>query len=350
MTAPARSPLFDVYWLFAAERHAVYLRRVAGDPPPWTTDPVLASWRFTNAYRAADRVSQYLIRDVIYSGDQDPHEVVFRVLLFKWFNKISTWELLTDRLGPLRLATFDPSAAERVLSEARANGATVYSAAYIVPPIREATGPKHAGHLAQVVRMLDAGLAEDVVASESLEDLYRLLRGWSGLGDFLAYQFAIDLNYSAVVDHGENEFVVPGPGARDGIAKVWPDADLRDAPSLIAQMVAEQHEHFARLGLDFPGLFGRDLKLIDCQNLFCEISKYARVAYADLPGIAGRTRIKQAYRPGTLSAPVPTPYFPPKWGLSVPDGDRKLALAATSALSEVASVNTMAACGANAIR
>jgi hypothetical protein len=350
MTAPTRSPLFDVYWRFAAERHAVYLRRVAGDPPPWTSDTVLACWRFTNAYRAADRVSQYLIRDVIYAGDQDPHEVVFRVLLFKWFNKISTWELLTDRLGPLRLATFDPSAADRVLSAARANGATVYSAAYIVPPIREATGPKHSGHLTQIVRMLEAGLAEDVVASASLQDLYRVLRGWSGLGDFLAYQFAIDLNYSAVVNHDENEFVVAGPGARDGIAKVWPDADLRDAPALITHMVAEQHEHFARLGLDFPGLFGRDLKLIDCQNLFCEISKYARVAHSEMRGIAGRTRIKQAYRPGERPAPVPTPHFPPKWRLSVPSGGRQLALAVASGPFDPASVNTTAACAAKAIK
>jgi hypothetical protein len=294
------------------------LRRVAGAAPPWTTDPVLASWRFTNAFRAADRVSQYLIRHVVYAGDQDPSEVVFRVLLFKWFNKVSTWELLTDRLGPLRLATFDPSAAEKVLSLARQQGAAVYSAAYIVPPIREAPGPKHAGHLAQVLRMLDAGLAGDVAASSSLEDLFRLLRGWSGLGDFLAYQFAIDLNYSAVVDHDENEFVMAGPGARDGIAKVWPGVDLREAPRLIARMVAEQHEHFARLDVDFFGLFGRDLTLIDCQNLFCEISKYARVAHADVPGIAGRTRIKQAYRPGGYPAALPTPFFPPKWGLPVP--------------------------------
>lgn len=339
-----------MYWRFAAERHAVYLRRVAQTPPPWTTDPVLSSWRFTNAYRAADRVSQYLIREVIYAGDQEPHEVVFRVLLFKWFNKISTWELLKDRLGPLRLSTFDPSAADRVLSEARTNGATIYSAAYIVPPIRDAAGPKHAGHLTQVVRMLEAGLADDVVASGSLADLYQLLRGWSGLGEFLAYQFAIDLNYSAVVDHDEDEFVVAGPGARDGIAKVWPDADLRRAPDLIARMVAEQHEHFARLGLDFPGLFGRDLKLIDCQNLFCEISKYARVAHAEMPGIAGRTRIKQAYRPGGHPAPVPPPFFPPKWGLSVRNGDHQLVLAVGSATRDNASMNTTAAWGTNATK
>ena len=324
MTSTSPSPVFDAYWRFAAERHAVYLRRIADDPPPWTTDPVIAAWRFTNAYRAADRVSQYLIRHVIYDGDQDTSEVVFRVLLFKWFNKISTWELLTERLGELRLATFDPSAAQKVLSRARSEGAKVYSAAYIIPPIRDMSGPKHAGHIAQIVRMLDAGLADSVASSGSLEDLYLLLRGWSGLGDFLAYQFAIDLNYSSIVDHDENEFVVPGPGARDGIAKVWPDADLRDAPVLIARVVSEQHEHFARLGLDFPGLFGRDLMLIDCQNLFCEISKYARVAHADVQGIAGRTRMKQVYRPGPWPTPVPAPFFPPKWKLSVPASNGRI--------------------------
>jgi hypothetical protein len=58
-------------------------------------------------------VSQYLIRNVIYDGDQDRDEVVFRVLLFKWFSRISAWELLQDRLGPLRVGSFDPAAADR---------------------------------------------------------------------------------------------------------------------------------------------------------------------------------------------------------------------------------------------
>jgi hypothetical protein len=53
--------------------------------------------------------------------------------------------------------------------------------------------------------------------------------------------------------------------------------------------------------------------LIDCQNLFCETDKYARVAYPHLEGISGRTRIKQAFRAsGRLLAPV----FPPKWNLN----------------------------------
>jgi hypothetical protein len=29
---------------------------------PWTSDPIIQVHKFTNAYRAADRVSQYLIK------------------------------------------------------------------------------------------------------------------------------------------------------------------------------------------------------------------------------------------------------------------------------------------------
>ena len=56
---------YDTYWRFAAERQAIFFRRFAGAPAPWTDDPILQRYKFTNAYRASDRVSQYLIREVI---------------------------------------------------------------------------------------------------------------------------------------------------------------------------------------------------------------------------------------------------------------------------------------------
>src|SRR4051812_44983673 len=59
------SVVYDTYWKFAAERQEVFFRRLAGGRGPWTSDPVLNEFKFTNAYRASDRVSQYLIRHVI---------------------------------------------------------------------------------------------------------------------------------------------------------------------------------------------------------------------------------------------------------------------------------------------
>ena len=66
---PTTTSVFDTYWRFAALRQEVFHSRVRGEPAPWTDDSVLSAHRFTNAYRAADRVSQYLIRHVAYAGD-----------------------------------------------------------------------------------------------------------------------------------------------------------------------------------------------------------------------------------------------------------------------------------------
>ena len=133
------------------------------------------------------------------------------------------------------------------------------------------------------------------------------------MGRFLAFQFAIDLNYSDAMEASEDEFVVAGPGACDGIAKCL-GATARGIESEVIRYMADtQESHFARLGLDFPGLFGRRLQLIDCQNLFCEVDKYARVAHPSVRGISGRSRIKQKFRP--LAEPL-SAFFPPKWRLT----------------------------------
>ena len=85
-------------------------------------------------------------------------------------------------------------------------------------------------------------------------------------GDFLAFQFAIDINYTNVIDHDEATFVVAGPGARDGLAKTFSDPEGTSAEALIEHMMNEQEAEFDRLGLQFRSLWGRPLQLIDCQN------------------------------------------------------------------------------------
>jgi len=308
------SVVFDTYWVFAAARQELYEARQQRPTPPWTTDPVLGRYRFTNCYRAADRVSQFLIRHVSYSGDQEPGEVVFRTLLFKLFNRIDTWRLLTDELGEPSWAGFGLGRYDRVLGESFARGERLYSAAYVMAPPRLGGARKHTDHLRLLELMMTSGVAGRVTAAGSLCGVFEVLRSYPGIGGFLAYQFAIDLNYSAVLGHDEREFVVAGPGARDGIRKCFgPAADGIEA-AVIRYMTEHQQEHFTRLGLRFGGLRGRPLQLVDCQNLFCEVDKYARVVHPDIAGHSGRSRIKQRYRPAP--GRVPSGWFPPKWGLN----------------------------------
>jgi len=91
--------VFSTYWRFAVERQEVYLRRVRGEKLPWSRDPILRAHKFTNAYRAADRASQYLIRHVIGADQWSATDTFFRALLFKLFNRIETWELLVKAPG-----------------------------------------------------------------------------------------------------------------------------------------------------------------------------------------------------------------------------------------------------------
>lgn len=311
--------VFDAYWGFAAARQRVFQGRVAGRPPPWTEDPVLAEHRFTNAYRASDRVSQYLIRNVIYAHEQSREEVFFRVLLFKLFNRIETWELLVDALGEApSWRAFDVERLAGILDTRMATGRRVYSGAYIMPSPRLGSRRKHKNHLRLLEMMMADRMPARVQAAGSLEEVFKLLRSYPSFGDFLAFQFAIDLNYSELIDFSEMEFVVAGPGARDGLRKCFVDAGGLTDADLIAHVASIADDEFARQGLTFQKLGGeRSLQLIDCQNLFCEIDKYARVAHPEFSGSSGRTRIKQKFKQNP--APLPQ-FYPPKWGLAAASG------------------------------
>ncbi|MCC6651394.1 MAG: hypothetical protein IT348_09635, partial [Candidatus Eisenbacteria bacterium] len=152
------TPVFDTYWRFAAQRQALFMKRVMGAPSPWTTDPVLGSHRFTNAYRAADRVSQYLIRHVLYEGPQTSEEIFFRALLFKFFNRVGTWQALSDAVGPPSWSTFDFDRYAYVLDRLMARGEKVYSAAYIMPSPSFGSQRKHRNHLRLLEHMMLEGV------------------------------------------------------------------------------------------------------------------------------------------------------------------------------------------------
>lgn len=306
------TPVFDTYWRFASERQEVFMRRVLGKRPPWTADPILGGHRFTNVYRASDRVSQYLIRHVIYDGSQRPEQVFFRTILFKLFNRIETWENLRSKLGALCWRSYSFDAYATVLDGLLNEGERVYSAAYIMPSPAFGSPRKHRNHLRLIEYMMADGAPKKLAKVGSLRGAFELLRGYPSLGDFLAFQFAVDLNYSDLTDFSEMEFVVAGPGARDGISKCFKDrAGLSDA-DIVRVMAERANDEFERLGVRFHSLWGRSLQLVDCQNVFCEVSKYARVAHPQIEGEAGRTRIKQKFVPH--ANPVPQ-WYPPKWCL-----------------------------------
>jgi hypothetical protein len=314
---------YETYWRFAAERMAIFYRRLRDPVGPWTTDPILSTYRFTNVFRATDRVSQYLIHEIQYRADrsQDPREIFFRTILFKIFNKIETWEALEHAHGPLCWRTVDLDAIDRTLSRLQAAGQRIYSAAYIMPAPPFDRARKHSNHLALITAMMVDRLADRLQQARDLRAVYEGILGYPGIGRFLAFQYAIDLNYSTLLDFDEADFVVAGPGALDGISKCFSSTGGTSPEDLIRWVTARQEIEFTQRGLDFHGLFGRRLHPIDCQNLFCEVSKYTRVAYPEIRGIWNRQRIKQVYKRDERELPVLS--FPPRWKLEIEEEDNE---------------------------
>ncbi len=313
-----REPVYKAYWKFAAERHRVFLSRLRGDEPPWTEDEIIAQFKFCNTFRAIDRVSQYMIRNVCYSEQKDSAEDrLFQIVAFRTFSKIETWEFLRDYLG--RYPTLDDLSSGRFeegLSNLRDSGSSLYTGAFILcANDAYGHGVKHLNHVALFQDMFLIGqLGAKILEAKSLEEIFLMLRSYPLYGDFMAYQTAIDINYSNLVDFSENDFVVPGPGALRGIAKVFEDTGGMNASDIIRWMVDHQEEEFSRLGIKFDGLFGRPLHLIDAQGLFCETDKYSRIAFPDIK--VQRKRMKSKLKPKSC---LPEPYLPPKWGIDIPE-------------------------------
>ena len=281
-----------------------------------TKDPILQTYKFTNVYRACDRVSQYLIKNVIYK-DLDRYtaeDVLLRILVFKVFNKIETWEYLNGE-NEITTNTFNLQKLTDALTK-RQQTKPIFSNAYMMAGShREYKGitTKHQVWLQMIEDEFIQGRGfEKVLEAKSMSEVYSQLRDYPLIGDFLAYQYTIDFNYSPYLNFDEDSFVKAGVGAVRGIKKCFLSFgnNFEDAIYYIHDHFEELQERYGYTA--FRPLPGRMPKLIDLQNCFCETDKYLRAKMPELK--VGNVRIKQHYKPTKDRIHF---YFPDKWGVSL---------------------------------
>ena len=309
-----RQEIYDLYWYFACERQNIFIKKLNGEPSPWTTDEILQNYKFCNSYRVNDRVSQYLLKNVIYNGKKYSNDdMLFRILLFKLFNKESTWELLLDHFQDITLKTFNKEEYSKVLEEAISNGVKIYNDAYI-SCANKAFGydRKHDNHLALLDKMFNIDkMQKKIIKCKTMKEGFDIIKSYPLIGNFMAYQLVTDINYSEAVNWREDEFTVAGPGSLRGIKKCFIDKGDLSNEDIIKYMYEHQDKEFKRLNLDFKRIGNRPLQLIDCQNIFCELDKYCREAFPNLK--SNRTKIKKHYVPKKEKIEY---FYPPKWNIT----------------------------------
>lgn len=302
------------YFYFMQERMNIFWRKCEGKSH-LTDDPILREYKFTNVYRACDRVSQYLIRQVIYKDVEQytPEDTILRILIFKIFNKPSTWEYILQNYGDVKYKDFNPKKLSDVLTKQRENEA-IFNNAYIMTGASyryKSLRYKHERWLQMVAdEFMAGGVLRKVLRSKRLEEIFDLLSECSFIGGFLAYQYAIDFNYSPYLNYSENSFVKAGIGAVRGITKCFLShgSTYEDAIRYIQDNIGELRKKYGYN--HFRSLPSHEPTLIDLQNCFCETDKYLRAKMPELK--VGNVRIKQRYavHQGTIHF-----MFPPKWGV-----------------------------------
>lgn len=310
-----RQEVYDLYWYFACERQNIFFKKLNGEPAPWTKDPILQEYKFCNSYRVNDRVSQYLLSNVIYNDIKySDEDMLFRIILFKLFNKESTWELLLTNFNDITLKTFNINEYSKVLENAISSGIKIYNDAYISCATKAfGYDRKHDNHLALLTKMfVEDKMQNKIIKCKTMEEGFNIIRSYPLIGNFMAYQLVTDINYSEVVNWREDEFTIAGPGSLRGIKKCFIDKGNMSNEDIIRYMFNHQDEEFKRLNLNFKKLGNRPLQLIDCQNIFCELDKYCRQAIPSLK--SNRTKIKKRYTPKKQKINY---LYPPKWNISL---------------------------------
>ncbi|KAG1882387.1 hypothetical protein F4604DRAFT_1743797 [Suillus subluteus] len=271
------TPVFDTCWRFAAERHAITEKRFKGLPAPWTNDPILQTYPFCNTYRVLDRVSQYIIIEVIEKGSQDPTELVFRILLFNTFTSINTYKIMRRAIAPFTWATYERADYERVLRRLCDDRVSICTGAFQKP----------APSLGFVENFMNAsrshgGLDERIAHAVRRG---RVHRGWlctfKSMGDFTAYQLVLVLNlsYSSVLNFSDYDFVVVGLGSCRGLQRCFEGLIPHKCEvDIIRWMQLTQGDHFSRLDLKFNGLGPEacPIMLCDIEHTLYEVDKYVR--------------------------------------------------------------------------
>lgn len=299
--------LYD-FWKFACERQNIFYNKLNEMNPPYTHDRVLQEYKFCNAYRVLDRVSQFLLKNVIYTSKAYNYEdTVFRIILFKFFNLPTTWQYLEKEFGEITLKTFEFNKYSHVLKHLKQQQ-PIYNNAYISCANKVfGYDAKHDNHLKLMEVMFKCdNLPLKLKKCNTAKAAFEILKSYPLIGNFMAYQLVTDLNYSSYFNWDDNLFTVAGPGSKRGITKVF--GKVKDFEQKIFETHHNQEKDLKQFGLNFKYLNNHKLQTIDIQNLFCEFDKYCRVAKPELK--SNRTKIKNKY----VKTKEKIDYiFPAKW-------------------------------------
>ena len=279
------TPLWD--WI--AQRHRIYLKKSAGEPPPWTDDEILRRYRFCNVFRELDRVTVWL-REHWRDPYADSDHLWIAMCLARQVN----WPETLEEIGfPKR--GYNAGRVQRVLEARKAREEKVYTGAYMISaPAGVFAGMGKPEYTARIVvgALWDARRGFSALFARgrqpTMQEAHAWLGEFRGWGDFMAYEVVTDLRHTRYLRDAPdiNTWAVAGPGAIRGLNRLH--GRPYKAGLSQAQACAEMRELLALSRENLPD-FVPLLELREIEHSLCETDKWLRVQ-------AGQGRLRSKYQ------------------------------------------------------
>lgn len=273
------------------KREQIRLNKAKGLPYPWSDDPILNEWKFTNVWREHDKTSQKLI-EMFYSkqGQSAPLEVI--LLNCATFRYFGTWEF-AEALGWQKV--FSPDRIIYLAKQRLKNKQRVFTGAYIITN-QGIKAPKEEVVVNMFLSPLWASTNNIILAMEKSDYCWRTTHeelskvpGFGGSG-FMAKETLLDTmhcNFWNTKDARPSDYwkwTPIGPGARRGINRIMgndvnANVPEKDRLGIILKITEEQDKYWPK---DWYPLSPSEI-----QFQLCEMSKYCKVVYNE-----GRPRSK----------------------------------------------------------
>lgn len=270
---PNYEPL--LYWI--RERENIRSRKGAGLPQAeWTSDPILAKYRFCNV-RREDDLGTIWIRENIREPFADHFHLWFMLCIARQINWPKTLQRLINNEWPASEG-FNPERMRQVLNAIKAKGEKVYTGAYMIsaPP----SGDKQT-YIANVVLgalWQDRTRLTPLFSNPlSLQQAHATISAFKGWGPFMAYQAVVDMRFTKILRSAPDveSWAAAGPGTIRGLNRLY-SRPLKQALS--------QAQALEEMRLIYPIIYketGVSLDFSDIPNALCETDKYLRVKCGD---------------------------------------------------------------------
>ncbi len=278
-------PSIEGFWWFVRERETIRTLRAglaAGahvhlPDGKWTDDPILQKYHFCNIRRKDDHGTHWYLdqipRLVTSSNATDIlQDVLWRTMLYRLVNNTAWFEAIGNVFNYPDWSTNRKHWAAQIRKAPKP-----HSPAYIV-----LQAPGSTGRAAQLIKVLDrlskgtqfVNIVTSVRLSETLEEAWSVIKWPYGMGPFIALQVVRDLLLIKALPFKENDWTFLGPGAREGLQLLAPNAG---DGSRYGASYKVQYELCLKLHAEQPGWLESDpLVLGDVEHCLCEYAKYIK--------------------------------------------------------------------------